>query len=101
MTITPQFRKIAFASCIVSIILFAVVGVYRTNFLPHDNVIYNTIYTVSQLAYLVALFYLIELLKYAGERTAIVAAFYIYLALVFIASIIGFASFSPSIMIAI
>src|ERR1700748_935808 len=101
MIITPKFRTIAFASCIVSIVLFLIVGIYRTNFLPHNNVLYDTIYTLSQLAYIVALFYLIELLKYAGESKAVVTGFYVYCAVVVITSIIGFASFSPTIMITI
>lgn len=98
MTITPMFRTIALISCIISVILLLVVGIYRTDFLPEKNVVYNSIYTISQLAYLIGLFYLIELLKYIGERKIIVVGFYIFAALVFITSIIGFASFSPVIM---
>lgn len=98
MTITPRFRNIALASCIISVILLLVVGIYRTNFPPEKNVLYNSIYTISQLAYLIGLFYLIELLKYIGERKVIVVGFYIFAALVLITSIIGFASFSPVIM---
>jgi hypothetical protein len=78
--------------------LLLVVGIYRTDFLPEKNVVYNSIYTISQLAYLISLFYLIELLKYVGERKIIVIGFCIFAALVFITSIIGFASFSPVIM---
>lgn len=98
MTITPKFRGIAFAACIISIILLAVVGVYRTDALPHKNIFYDVIYVVSQLAYLFALYYLIELLKYAGEARGIVG-FTIYAALIFIASIMGFATFPPTIMV--
>lgn len=98
MTITPKFRAIALVSCIISVVLLLIVGIYRTDFLPKNNVVYNSIYTISQLAYLIGLFYLIELLKYTGERKVIVIGFYIFAALVFITSIIGFTSFSPVIM---
>jgi len=98
MTITPRFRTIALTSCIISVILLLVVGIYRTDFLPKKNLVYDSIYTISQLAYLIGLFYLIELLKYIGERKVIVVGFCVFAALVFITSIMGFASFSPVIM---
>lgn len=98
MIITPKFRTAALTSCIISVVLLLVVGIYRTDFLPKKNLVYDSIYTISQLAYLIGLFYLIELLKYIGERKMIVIGFYVFAAMVFITSIIGFASFSPVIM---
>jgi hypothetical protein len=101
MTITPKFRTVAFASCIVSIILLLVVGLYRTNFPQQENIVYDTVYTIAQLAYLIALFYVIELLIYAGEAKVIVVGYYIFTGLVLITSIIGFASFPPVFMMKI
>lgn len=98
MAITPRFRIIAFAACVVSFILLAIVGVYRTDAVPHKNVFYDVIYVISQLAYIIALYYLIRLLKYIGERKFIVAAFSIYMVLIFIASIMGFTTFPPNAM---
>lgn len=95
---TTQYKNLALVSCIISLVLSAVVGLYRTGLPMQNNVFYDVIYCAAQITYIIALVYVIELLKFAGESKAISLAFYIFTGALVITSTIGFASFPPNIM---